>query len=153
MQLFKQIYRMRAIRFIMCVVVGMMLMLGVNSCVNKNNVKDDSSSQPEMNEKKQSDSNRSGVAGKLVLLDFYATWCPPCKQMIPVMEKMEEKYGDRIVFKRIDVNENEELANKYSVQSIPNIVILSPEDEILENFVGYRDANQMDVILNDVLKK
>ena len=137
----------------MCVVVGMMLMLGVNSCVNKNNVKDDSSSQHEMNEKKQSDSNRSGVAGKLVLLDFYATWCPPCKQMIPVMEKMEEKYGDRIVFKRIDVNENEELANKYSVQSIPNIVILSPEDEILENFVGYRDANQMDVILSDVLKK
>ena len=144
---------MRAIRFIMCVVVGMMLMLGVNSCVNKNNEKDDSSSQPEMNEKKQSDSNRRGVAGKLVLLDFYATWCPPCKQMIPVMEKMEEKYGDRIVFKRVDVNENEELANKYNVQSIPNIVILSPEDEILENFVGYRDANQMDVILSDVLKK
>lgn len=137
----------------MCVVVGMMLMLGVNSCVNKNNEKDDSSSQPEMNEKKQSDSNRSGVAGKLVLLDFYATWCPPCKQMIPVMEKMEEKYGDRIVFKRVDVNENEELANKYNVQSIPNIVILSPEDEILDNVVGYRDANQMDVILSDVLKK
>ena len=144
---------MRAIRFIMCVVVGMMLMLGVNSCVNKNNVKDDSSSQHEMNEKKQSDSNRSGVAGKLVLLDFYATWCPPCKQMIPVMEKMEEKYGDRIDFKRIDVNENEELANKYNVQSIPNIVILSPENEILDNVVGYRDANQMDVILSDVLKK
>ena len=73
--------------------------------------------------------------------------------MIPVMEKMEEKYGDRIVFKRIDVNENEELANKYSVQSIPNIVILSPENEILDNVVGYRDANQMDVILSDVLKK
>ena len=137
----------------MCVVVGMMLMLGVNSCVNKNNVKDDSSTQHEMNEKKQSDSNRSGVAGKLVLLDFYATWCPPCKQMIPVMEKMEEKYGDRIVFKRIDVNENEELANKYNVQSIPNIVILSPENEILDNVVGYRDTNQMDVILSDVLKK
>ena len=153
MQLFKQIYRMRAIRFIMCVVVGMMLMLGVNSCVNKNNVKDDSSTQHEMNEKKQSDSNRSGVAGKLVLLDFYATWCPPCKQMIPVMEKMEEKYGDRIDFKRIDVNENEELANKYNVQSIPNIVILSPENEILDNVVGYRDTNQMDVILSDVLKK
>lgn len=144
---------MRALSFILCVVVGMMLMLGVNSCVNNKNVKDDSSSQHEMNEKKQSDSNRSGVAGKLVLLDFYATWCPPCKQMIPVMEKMEEKYGDRIVFKRVDVNENEELANKYNVQSIPNIVILSPENEILDNVVGYRDAYQMDVILSDVLKK
>ena len=73
--------------------------------------------------------------------------------MIPVMEKMEEKYGDRIDFKRIDVNENEELANKYNVQSIPNIVILSPENEILDNVVGYRDTNQMDVILSDVLKK
>ena len=138
---------MKAIRLIMCITVGVMLIIGINSCENK-------SKTASLNEVSKEKSEVSKEAtGKLVLIDFYATWCGPCKAMTPVIEQMEEKYGDKIEFRRIDVDQDEELANKYNVQSIPNIVILSPNEEVIENIVGYHDANQMDKILSEVLDK
>lgn len=144
---------MKSLKFLMCIAVGIMLMIGTNSCDNKKKAETQSSSQSESSEKKQSDNSKSNASDKLVLIDFYATWCGPCKAMAPVMEKMEEKYGDRIEFRKVDVDQNEELALKYKVESIPNIVILSPDDEVLENIIGYRDADDMDEILSKVLDK
>ena len=61
--------------------------------------------------------------------------------------------SDRIEFKKVDVDQNEELALKYKVESIPNIVILSPDEDVLENVIGYQDADEMEKILTAVLKK
>lgn len=144
---------MKSLKFLMCIAVGIMLMISANSCDNKKKAETQSSSQSESSEKKQLDNSKSNASDKLVLIDFYATWCGPCKAMAPVMEKMEEKYGDRIEFRKVDVDQNEELALKYKVESIPNIVILSPDDEVLENIIGYRDADDMDEILSKVLDK
>ncbi len=138
---------MKAIRLIMCITVGVMLTIGINSCENKSKT----TSRNEVSKEKPENSRET--TGKLVLIDFYATWCGPCKAMTPVIEQMEEKYGDKIEFKRIDVDQDGELANKYNVQSIPNIVILSPNEEVIENIVGYHDVNQMDKILKEVLDK
>lgn len=144
---------MKAFRLILCVVVGMMLMLGTNSCDNNKKSQDKSGSQSESSVKQRTNNSKREASDKLLLLDFYATWCGPCQAMTPVMEKMEEKYGDRIEFKRIDVDENNELAEQYNVQSIPNIVILSPDEEVLENIIGYQDADKMDAMLTAVLNK
>ncbi len=144
---------MKAIRLIMCVAVGIILLFNANGCDNNKKVNNDSNSQSEQSEKKESSNLKSVSSEKLVLIDFYATWCGPCKAMTPVMEEMEKKYGDRIEFKKVDVDKNEELAQKYNVQSIPNIVILSPHEEVLKNVIGYRDSDEMDEILNEVLNQ
>ena len=96
--------------------------------------------------------SRSNDSGKIVLIDFFATWCGPCKAMTPVMEEMEKKYGDRIEFKRVDVDQEPELAQKYNVQAIPTLVFLSADDEVIDIIQGYHDANQMDEIMNEILK-
>lgn len=140
---------MKAIRLLMLIATGVMLMMGINSCDNKKQTDDKSSAQS----KESSVKTKVGSAQKLVLIDFYATWCGPCKTMTPVMEQMEQKYGDRIEFQKVDVDQNEELARKYNVMSIPNIVILSPDEEVLENIVGYHDADEMEEILSKVLEK
>lgn len=140
---------MKAIRLLMLIATGVMLMMGINSCDNKKQTDDKSSTQS----KESSVKAKVGSAQKLVLIDFYATWCGPCKAMTPVMEQMEQKYGDRIEFQKVDVDQNEELARKYNVMSIPNIVILSPDEEVLENIVGYHDADEMEEILSKVLEK
>ena len=140
---------MKAFRLIMLIAAGVMLMAGINSCDNKKQTDDKSSAQSKESSAKTQDVSTQ----KLVLIDFYATWCGPCKAMTPVMEQMEQKYGDRIEFQKVDVEQNEELAQKYNVQSIPNIVILSPDEEVLENIVGYHDADDMDEILSKVLEK
>lgn len=140
---------MKAIRLLMLIATGVMLMMGINSCDNKKQTGDKSSAQS----KESSVNAKVGSAQKLVLIDFYATWCGPCKAMTPVMEQMEQKYGNRIEFQKVDVDQNEELARKYNVMSIPNIVILSPDEEVLENIVGYHDADEMEEILSKVLEK
>lgn len=137
---------MKSFRLIICIAVGMMLMIGANGCENKNEKSKSTNDSENKNEKSKSNN-------KLVLIDFYATWCGPCKAMTPVMDQMEKKYGDRIEFKRIDVDQEGELAQKYDVSSIPNIVILSPDGEVLENIIGYHDADEMSEILSKVLKK
>ena len=60
---------------------------------------------------------------KPVLVDFYATWCGPCKMQAPVLEQLKEKGGDRAVILKVDVDKNQELAQKYMVQSIPTLIM------------------------------
>ncbi|MBP5687486.1 MAG: thioredoxin family protein [Muribaculaceae bacterium] len=141
---------MKAIRFILCVVVGMMLMIGVNSCDNKKKVSDKSES--ESSEKMKSDTTKSDNSDKIVLIDFYATWCGPCKAMVPVMEQMEDMYGEWVEFKRVDIDQEPELAEKYNVDVIPTLVFLTPDEEVIDIVQGYHDVNQMDEIMNKILK-
>lgn len=59
----------------------------------------------------------------LVLVDFWASWCAPCKMMDPVLEKLENDYGDRIKFGKLNVEDNQDLAMNYKVMSIPSLVL------------------------------
>ncbi len=73
-------------------------------------------------------------SGKTCLIDFYAVWCGPCKIMSPVVDEIAEENTD-IVVGKIDVDENEELAEKYGVMSIPTILVIK-NGEVAETFIG-----------------
>lgn len=60
----------------------------------------------------------------IAVVDFSATWCAPCKMLAPVLEEVSEDMGDLVSFYNIDVDENPDLAQKYSVTSIPALVLL-----------------------------
>lgn len=70
---------------------------------------------------------------KAVLVQFSATWCGPCKMIAPVVKKQAEKYADKIVFVKIDVDDLPELAQKYDVSSMPTFKFLingEPSEEV-----------------------
>ena len=75
---------------------------------------------------------------KLVLIDFYADWCGPCKMMSPIIDEIAEEVGDKIKVGKINVDENQELAMEYEVMSIPTIIILQ-NGEVKNSFVGVRE--------------
>lgn len=60
----------------------------------------------------------------LTLVDFYATWCGPCKTMHPILEQVKEKLGDKIRIIKIDVDKHQELSLKYNIQAVRNVATL-----------------------------
>lgn len=77
----------------------------------------------------------------LILLDFYATWCGPCKMLAPVLEELGNELPDVKICKS-DVDEAAALAGKFSVQSIPTVVLFK-DGEVVDGFVGYRAKEQI----------
>ena len=82
---------------------------------------------------------------QLTLVDFFATWCGPCKMMHPILEQLKEKMGDDIRILKVDVDKNEALSMQYRLQSVPTLMLFK-KGEML-----WRQSGAMS--LNDLMQK
>jgi thioredoxin 1 len=85
-----------------------------------------------------------------VLVDFYADWCGPCKMMMPIVEKMAEKYDDRIKVGMVNSDDNGSLAAKYDIMSIPSFLIFK-NGEVVNSATGAMSADALSKMLDEVL--
>ncbi|MEF8820301.1 MAG: thioredoxin domain-containing protein [Haloferacaceae archaeon] len=81
------------------------------------------------------------------LKDFYADWCGPCKTQDPILEEIEEDYPD-VEFEKVDVDQNQDVANEYSVRSLPTLVVEDDDGEV-ERFIGVTQREQIVEALNE----
>lgn len=84
---------------------------------------------------------------KPVVCDFFATWCGPCRMLAPVMDAMEEKFSDKAEFVKVDVDENQELAVRYGVMSIPFVAVFKG-GELAAKSVGYMSKPEAEAFIN-----
>jgi thioredoxin 1 len=87
---------------------------------------------------------------KPVLMDFYAEWCGPCKRMGPIIEELSKRMGDLVEIRKIDVDENINLAQKYQISVVPTIII-EKDGVIIQKYQGLTDADILESVLRPLV--
>ena len=72
---------------------------------------------------------------KLIVVDFFATWCGPCKKLSPTLDEVSEEFGDRVNIVKVDVDESEDLAMTYGIRSVPTVLFFKKGQQV-DKFVG-----------------
>ncbi|MGD6833286.1 thioredoxin [Sutcliffiella halmapala] len=83
----------------------------------------------------------------LVLADFWAPWCGPCKMIAPVLEELDQDMGEKVKIVKVDVDENQETAGKFGVMSIPTLLVIK-NGEVVDKAVGYQPKEALAELLN-----
>ncbi len=83
---------------------------------------------------------------KKVLIDFWASWCGPCRMMSPVIDEIAEEMGDSIKVGKINIDEEKDLAIKYDVMSIPTFIVFKNGNEVGRS-VGVQDKEEIKAML------
>jgi thioredoxin 1 len=76
-----------------------------------------------INKIKMSNFNSIIQSDKPVLIDFFATWCGPCKMLDPILREVKESLGDRVSIIKIDVDKNQQVASQYQVRGVPTMIL------------------------------
>lgn len=83
----------------------------------------------------------------IVLADFFATWCGPCKMIAPVLEELDQDMGNQVKIVKIDVDQNQETANKFSIMSIPTLLVMK-DGKVVDTLVGFKSNEALEEALN-----
>lgn len=86
---------------------------------------------------------------KPVLVDFWASWCGPCKMMSPMITDIARELHEKIKVVKVDVDENDTLSNKYGIRSIPSLLLFK-EGEIVGSIIGLSDKTKINTLINQI---
>lgn len=89
-------------------------------------------------------------SGKTVVIDFWATWCGPCKKLGPVVEELAEKYADKAIIGKLNIDENDEIVSEQRIRSIPTVLFFK-DGNVADRSVGLVKLEDLESKLQPLL--
>lgn len=89
-------------------------------------------------------------SNKVVVADFWATWCGPCKAMGPSIDELSAEYEGQALIGKVDVEENNDLAEKYAIRSVPTIIFFK-DGEMVDKMVGLQSKAVLEARIKELL--
>lgn len=102
------------------------------------------------------DLNPAGWNGKHtlpVIVDFYGTWCPPCKALAPLLDQLAEEYRGKITIYKVDIDQEEELTALYNIRTVPTLLFAKPTDAKPTLMLGVMGIAELRQKVEDLLLK
>lgn len=90
-------------------------------------------------------------SSKPTLVDFFATWCGPCRMQAPILEELKTRVGDKANIIKVDIDKNQEVAARYRVQSVPTLILFQ-NGEAVWRTVGVQQADLLESKIYEALK-
>ena len=82
----------------------------------------------------------------LVLVDFWAPWCGPCRMVAPVLDEISEELGDKVKIVKVNVDDNPDTSKEFGIMSIPTLLV-KQNNEVKETIIGYRPKEELDEVI------
>lgn len=86
--------------------------------------------------------NKVRTSDKLVVMDFFANWCGPCKMLTPIFETLSQEMGEEVDFAKVDIDRSLEVAQEYKIVSVPTMIIFKNGKEV-QRIVGFVPKEQI----------
>jgi len=91
------------------------------------------------------------ASGKPVVIDFWATWCGPCVRMAPMIDELAEKYGDKAVIGKYNIEEEGDLCSEYRIMSVPTILFFKNGQKVDIRLAGSQTKESLEEKINELL--
>lgn len=88
-----------------------------------------------------------------VFIDLWAEWCVPCRKVEPIIDELAEEYSGKMLFTKLNIDENLQTADRFQIMSIPMFLILNNQMEVLEKFIGAVPKQKFIDKIESALKK
>ena len=92
------------------------------------------------------------LGSKPMVIDFFATWCGPCKQLAPILDEIEQRHKGDVIFQRIDVDQEADLAQEFNIQAVPTLMFVTPKGEY-QTLLGLQEANVIEAKIAELLTR
>lgn len=89
---------------------------------------------------------RNEISEGLVLVDFFATWCGPCKMLAPVLEDLSEEMGEKVKIIKVDIDESADLADEFRISSVPTMMLFK-DNKVVDTLVGFLPKEKIQQVI------
>lgn len=94
--------------------------------------------------------NQIKKTNKLILIDFWASWCNPCQILTPIIEELEKEYKETILIAKVNVDNNQDISKKYEIRSIPTLLFFKNQ-QILDKIIGVVTKEEIKKKINNLI--